>query len=662
MKQRITPLFSTVLSLLLSTSIYADSNISSSIAPMEVLSISETIASAPIEPKIEPKVETLPPPIQESEVEPKTKPKAEPKVEPKEEKVVTQEAPTSQNMDFLDDASALLEKSVKSSDSGFYKKLYGELFYTPIWIDAKGISSFGNELIKIIGTDKTLLPSMQSSKLYSKLLERLKTFKNSTSTDQKKINLELELSSLYKAYVDYMIFGGINWSAFKNKISNLKGIDAGWEVYLPKTSPASILAESIINGDLKSGLKEAEPKRFHYAKLKKYLIKYINISQSGEWKKLPKFSKKLKSGGSSKAIPVIRNNLKIEGDLGKCSAEMNSTIYDKCLVKAVKRFQLRNGLKGDGVIGKGTYKTLAMSLDKKIKLIRLNLDRIKRLRGKESKVRMELNIPSFRLNFYESQELVDTIRVVVGKRKNPTPSFGDRVDYIIVNPWWKIPESIVKKEMLKNLIKDPYHYERRGKVLHATWSEHSERIDPGSVDWSQYAGGRGIPYRFMQVPSRSNALGKIKFIFPNHFSVYIHDTPSKKLFFRTDRAFSHGCMRIQKPRELLKAFARYNDNIDVPAIMKRLEGIEKKTINLKTKVPIDITYLTAFVDAYGNINFRKDVYGYDRYTFDSYKYKVNKYKSRVIPDVKSKNGKPVKQKSKKKAKSKEYQTSEVYPD
>ena len=632
---------------------------------MSVLSISETIASSAIEPKkpqakreIKDKPKSKPA-ITKEHIEQKTekvKPKAE-KDKSKVEKAESKQSSDTQNMEFLDAASALLEKSVGSSSNKFYKKLYDELFYTPIWVDENGLSGFGKQLLKIIRTDKTLLPSMKSHEQYTELKDELKSFTQSKSTNQQKIDMELKLSSLYKSYVDYMIFGGINWSSFKNKISHLKGIDAGWEVYLPKTDPAKVLVNAIINGNLKKGILEAEPKRFQYAKLKKYLIKYIDISKSGKWKKLPKFRKKLKSGAKSKSIPMIRNNLKIEGDLNKCSQEMNSTKYDKCLVKAVKRFQLRNGLRGDGVIGKGTYNRLAMSLDKKIQLIRLNLDRIKRLRGEESKIRMELNIPSFRLNFYEEKKLVDTIRVVVGKRRNPTPSFGDRVEYIIVNPWWKIPESIVKKEMLRKLIKDPYHYERRGKVLHANWSENSKRIDPGSVNWSRYTGSRAIPYRFMQVPSRHNALGKIKFIFPNHFSVYIHDTPSKKLFFKTDRAFSHGCMRIQKPRELLRAFARYNDNIDVSAIIKRLEGTDKKTINLKTKVPIDITYLTAFVDAYGNINFRKDVYYYDKYTLSSYKYQVNRYKSRILPDVKAK-----KQPKKKKVDKSEYKTSEVYPD
>ena len=172
--------------------------------------------------------------------------------------------------------------------------------------------------------------------------------------------------------------------------------------------------------------------------------------------------------------------------------------------------------------------------------------------------------------------------------------------------------------MLKHLIKDPYYYERQGKVMHKTWDPDSERLDPGKVKWAKYKDKKYIPYRFMQVPSNKNALGKIKFMFPNNFSVYIHDTPSKSLFFKNYRAYSHGCMRIQKPRELLKVFAMYNPNINVDEIMEQLKTTKNSTVSLNRGMPIDITYLTAFVDAYGNLNFRNDVYGYDKLLLKDY--------------------------------------------
>ncbi len=566
----------------------------------------------------------------------------------------------SSSIDFIDDASVVLEKRVKQSKEKSLKKLYADLFYTPVWVGEKGLTHFGNEMLEVIGGDKTLLPQMQSHALYAKASEMLKGLETKSGGSlEEKVALELALSRLYASYADYLIYGGINWRAFKSKLASLKKAleaDFGWVVYTPKRTASSVLMDAIALNSFKKGIQKAEPTRFNYAKLKKYLLKYIDIQERGAWKKLPAFSGKITGGKSNRAIPAIRNNLALEGDLGACRGEMNATVYDKCLVKAVKRFQLRNGIKADGVIGKSTYALVDTPVAKKITLIRMNLDRIKRFRQEESKVRMELNIPAFRLNIFDHNKLLDTIRVITGKPNHPTPVFGNKVQYIVVNPWWKIPESIVKKEMLRHLIKDPYYYERRGKILKATWDENSERIDPGSINWSDYASKSAhIPYRFMQVPSRRNALGKIKFIFPNQFAVYIHDTPSKKLFFRTERAFSHGCMRIQKPRELLKAFSLYNDNIDVEGIMKRLQGTEKKIINLEHKIPVDITYLTAFVDPYGNLNFRKDVYRYDKYTLKTYDYTVHSVMHKA-PQSKSK---PKKNNKKDKD---GYQISEVYPN
>ncbi len=559
------------------------------------------------------------------------------------------------SLDFADKAADILTKSSKSSS--FLKKLYKAMYETPIWVSDKGLTTFGVELIKSISTDPTVPPTIAKGEMLAKVKKEIADLKSKQGgTLQDKIALELDMSRLYKSYVDYLIYGGINWSSFKSKLANLKEAkkaDFGWVVYRPSQTPISVLQNAIDSGSLKDGFRSAEPTRFNYARLKRYLSKYIKLQRSGKWKSLPKFSGKIKAGQSNRAIPAIKNNLKLTGDFGNCQTDVNSPAYDGCTQKAVKHFQARNGLSTDGVIGRGTYNKLAMPISKKIQLIRMNLDRIKRFRHDSESVRIELNIPSFRLNVFDKNKLVDTIRVITGKPNHPTPVFGSKVQYIVVNPWWKIPESIVKKEMLRHLIQDPYYYERRGKVLHATWDEHSERIDPGTVNWSRYKSDSAhIPYRFMQVPSIHNALGKIKFIFPNRFSVYIHDTPSKSLFFRSRRAYSHGCMRIQKPRELLEVFSTYNSNIDVQEVMDRLQGTEKEILPLKHKIPVDITYLTAYVDPYGYLNFRDDIYHYDKYTLKDYKFKVDKYHK--VSSGKKRNSKGKKSKD-------DYQISEVYP-
>ncbi len=563
------------------------------------------------------------------------------------------------SLSFVDKAGNILVKDTKGSH--FLHKLYKSMYETPIWVTDKGLTNFGKKIMGIISKDKSV-PRAVTKEYTIKVKQEIKNLKaDKGGTIQDKLILELDISRLYKKYTDYLIYGGIDWTTFKSKLAALKkakGADFGWIVYTSAKTPISILKNAINTGSLKNALKAAEPTRFNYAKLKNYLLKYIRINESGKWKKLPRFSTKIRSGHSSNAIPAIKNNLTLTGDLKGCQEDKSSTVYDKCLLKAVKHFQIRYGLTVDGVIGRGTYERINTPLTRKIRLMRLNMDRIKRLRHKSEKVRIELNVPSFRLNVIDHNSLVDTIRVITGRPNHPTPIFGSKIQYIVVNPWWKIPESIVRAEMLKHLIVDPYYYERRGKILTKTWDENSPRIDPGTIDWAKYRDKHTyMPFHFMQVPGAHNALGKIKFIFPNRFSVYIHDTPVKSIFFNTRRARSHGCMRIQKPRELLKVFASYNDNINVEDIMQRLQGTKKKILGLSHKIPVDITYLTAYVDPYGYLNFRNDIYNYDKYTLKDYKYKVDRYHKESSQKRKKKKATA----TAKKTDNSGYQISEVYP-
>jgi murein L,D-transpeptidase YcbB/YkuD len=530
---------------------------------------------------------------------------------------------------FVDRASSEIEKRVTKGDARDLARLYRKIYYMPVWTDRNGYTDLAVSLIKLIKKDPTIVPDMEIYRSAASVRNMLVNASRSGDF-RKKMDAEFAMSRLYLAYARYRIYGGIDWKSFDAYRKELeKKYDArvGWDRYAPPISPETLLLRATKGEELKTLFEKAEPRRFGYAKLKRYLLKYIDIRKRGGWQRVS--GRSIKPGARSSEIPLIRRHLEMTGDLRGCGeSASDSEVYDKCLQKAVRRFRLRNGLKASSTIDKATKKALNVSVEEKIDKIRLNLDRIKWLWRKEERVRIELNIPSFRLYFRDGDILVNTMRVITGKPNHPTPSFHDRMEYIVVNPYWKIPESIVKQEMIKHLLKNPYYYRRQGKTLHKTWSEDSPEVDPGSVNWAKYRGKKHIPYYFMQAPGYKNALGKIKFVFPNHFSVYIHDTPTKKLFFRSQRAFSHGCMRIQKPRELLKTLSLYNENIDVESIMERLTTRNKKTIVLRNKIPVDITYLTAFVDDYGYLNFRGDIYGYDAFQMKNYPYALHRVHNR----------------------------------
>jgi len=225
-----------------------------------------------------------------------------------------------------------------------------------------------------------------------------------------------------------------------------------------------------------------------------------------------------------------------------------------------------------------------------------------------------VNIPEFMLHYIEAGKTKQNLAVITGDKKHPTPIFSENISYVVLNPYWKIPEGIVRREMIPAMIKDPNYLKRQGIETHRTWYENSRIMDTSSLYLEEYLyGNKKFPYRLMQAPGPKNALGKIKFKFPNRFSVYLHDTPTRYLFNRTVRAFSHGCVRLSKPRKLLETIATFNPDINMTKAKKILKGKRKTQLNLKEKLPIYIVYLTAGMNSNGRIEFRNDIYNYDKY-------------------------------------------------
>jgi len=285
----------------------------------------------------------------------------------------------------------------------------------------------------------------------------------------------------------------------------------------------------------------------------------------------------------------------------------------------VIRFQARHGLVDKGTIGPNTMKALNVPVEKRIEQIRLNLDRIKWLNERDSKRHIMINIPAFTLFFEENKRLRQKMKVITGTRKNPTPIFSNTVQTIVLNPHWNVPKSIIQKEMIPDLLKNPDAMRKQGIEIRNGWHKDAVIVNPNSVDWAQYRYSKHMPFRFAQVPGNKNALGKVKFLFPNKFSVYMHDTPGKHLFNRNVRALSHGCIRLSQPRELLKTFSTFNENVDFEKSQKKLKGKTKGYLTLENQVPVDVIYLTSYVDYDGVLQFRNDIYGYDKMQLQAFR-------------------------------------------
>ncbi len=510
----------------------------------------------------------------------------------------------------------------------FLRIFYRQNSYLPLWFDGDIFNIKSSTLFNEIENDITLTKDDRVYKEYVNLINYL----NSNKRDN--IHTELYLTSLYIDFLKHLIYGNIQWKSFSLKLKRLrkKGISANWVYYKPNFS----ISELLLKPDIKETIKEITPKRFGYAELIEALKKLKDLQKRGGWKKLPHF-KRLKLGDTGQIIIKLRERLIASGDLEKklCDADAdignlfekeeendNSKLdikiqpdatFDKCLEDAVKNFQLRHGLEADGVVGKSTRKVLNIPIEDKIDKILLNIDRVKWLPRDEDNRYIIVNIPEYMLHYIENGKEIDKIPVIVGKKRHNTPIFKGDISYIVLNPYWKVPAGIVRKEIIPHMIRDPRYLKKEGLEIHLNWYERSRKINPYNIYWEDYYHTNlKFPYRIMQAPGPKNALGKIKFKFPNRFNVYLHDTPVKRLFKKTKRAFSHGCVRVSEPIKLFKTIALVN-NINIRKSKKILKGKRKVQINLKNKIPVYIIYLTAGYNVKkAQVEFRDDIYGYDK--------------------------------------------------
>jgi murein L,D-transpeptidase YcbB/YkuD len=513
----------------------------------------------------------------------------------------------------------------------FLKKFYRQNSYAPLWIEESSFNKRYLALFSEIQSDITLNPEDKILKQYHYLDKYIKEKKGD------RLYVELKLTELYLDFLKHTLYGNINWKNFSLKLKAMrkKGIAARWMRYKAKYS----LSKLLLKPDISETMEDITPKRFGYTELLKALIKLKTMEDAGGWESLPSF-KKLELGDSGLNVMKLRDRLKASNDLvdtcqthSKELFESDSIVsegveaevkiqpqaqFDTCLEDAVKKFQKRHGLIEDGIVGKGTRRVLNYSVKSKIETVILNLNRIKWLPRNNDKRYLVANIPEYMLHYIEDNIEKKSIRVIVGDKKHHTPIFTEKVSYIVLNPYWKIPAGIVRREIIPAMIRNPHYLRRQGLEIRTTWYEHSPKINPYNLYWPEYAYGYEygrvkFPYRIMQPPGPKNALGKIKFKFPNSFDVYLHDTPSRGLFKRTHRAFSHGCVRIAEPHSLLETFASFNKNIDMKKSDLILKGKKKLQINIKNKIPIYLIYLTAgYNKKSGELEFRNDIYGYDK--------------------------------------------------
>jgi len=489
----------------------------------------------------------------------------------------------------------------------FIHKLYQKNGYKPMWFTNKGVKSKAvNDIFKTIENDAMLDERGHIYKRYKYLKNHLS--KNHKLTIEDEMKTDIQLSALCKSYISFNINGSINWWEFRNRLKWLRqnNISADWVTYTPKYD----ILRLMLKYPLSTIADITTPTSFGYREMLDELRRLKDIKAYGGWRKIP-YSSQLRYGKSGKIVARLIERLKSSGDY-RCGG--NNHRYDRCLRQAVKRFQKRHGLYPSGVMNSYTRKKMNISVDWKIKKVLLNLDRIKKLPNQPMDERhIVVNIPDFRLYYRENGRDKLTMRVIVGDKEHHTPIFSNKISYIVLNPYWIMPDSIVQKEIIPKILKNPNYLEDRGYEVRTSYSTKAPTIDATKVDWAKVLKyGQTKRYKFMQPPGEKNALGKIKFKFPNQFAVYLHDTPTKRLFKKGLRAFSHGCIRISQPNALLSTFAARDRAVNYNRSQQILRGTEKTQLNLSQKVPVHIVYLTAWVHSDGLLYYSNDVYNYDK--------------------------------------------------
>ena len=380
------------------------------------------------------------------------------------------------------------------------------------------------------------------------------------------------------------------------------GHETGWQ--FDESSAPTVFGEIIAADNLAEAVYAVAPKDRGYAGLRTQLERHREIAATGGWPTVPS-GPTIRPESTDTRLQTLAQRLAVTGDLA-VNYVATVTRYDLPLQDAVRKFQARHGLEEDGLVGRKTLQALNVLTEERIDQIRLNLDRTRNRLASQADNSILVNVAGFRAYVIRDRKIVWTMKVIVGEKENRTPLFEASLQHIVLNPTWTVPYSIASKEMLPKIKSDPGYLASGGYQL---FNGDGGLTDPSTVDWSTIH-ERNFPFTIVQQPGPANQLGQIKFIFPNDYSVCMHDTPSRRLFAKASRTFSHGCIRVDEPIDLAEVLLA-EEGWTRARIDAELKNKEPKTVVLSEPLPVVVSYWTAEVDDRGVIRFYEDIYERD---------------------------------------------------
>lgn len=422
------------------------------------------------------------------------------------------------------------------------------------------------------------------------------------ATPQQRVVADLTLTDALARLGYHQRFGKVN----------PYGLDPFWNFdrTLGDLNPREAIQSVIDAESLVDRLYSYFPRGWYYRQLQGALARYRGLAKSGGWPQLAD-GPTLRPGDQDERLSRLAQRLGVTGDLSPDAASANHTFYGAELETGVRRFQARHGLDTDGVIGPATLNALNVTAEARVRQIEVNLERARWVMHNLADNFVLVNIAGFRAYVWKNHEIVWQTKVQVGRTYHQSPVFKDVIKYLDFNPTWTVPWSIATKEMLPQIKADPDYFNKRDFDVK---DRNGQVIDPNTVDWSKLSRGN-FPYTLVQRPGPGNALGRVKFMFPNKHSVYLHDTPSKYLFGRAGRAFSHGCIRVENPFDLAEVLLG-DDGWTQEKFQEVLDSQKTTTVFLAEPIPVLLLYWTAEVDNDGVVYFYNDVYERDQRILD----------------------------------------------
>lgn len=480
--------------------------------------------------------------------------------------------------------------------------VYLRRVFRPVWIRGDGLTPDVGVLLAAVRTSSLqgLEPADYHRAALDSLLDHVGDDVEGATADRL-MQLELLLTDAFLALGSHLLRGRVEPEA----------LDAEWLADWPGADLAVVLLDALEGeGDVGAALAAVRPPQPEYASLVNALARLRSQEADGGWEVVERGST-LRLGDRDPRVPAVRRRMAVMDDLPvTADPEADPTVFDQALEQGVRRFQGRHGLEADGVVGARTLEAMNVPVEARIRQILVNLERWRWLPRDLGRRHVRVNIAAYHVDLYEDGLPAMHMRAIVGRPYRQTPVFSDQMRYLVLAPYWHVPPTIAAVDKLPLIKADPGSLAAQRFVLFDAAT--NGQVDPRTVDWASVTGTEfNRRFRLRQDPGPLNALGRVKFMFPNKYNVYLHDTPTRELFAVAQRDFSSGCIRLERPLELAERLLRHDPQWTPERIRDVIAEGREHTVPLPEPVPVHLLYFTAFLDGDERIHLRPDVYQRD---------------------------------------------------